>query len=606
VDPVADVPRTGRPRRRRAVAVLAVVLVVVLGVTGTALASYALHRMTADRAARTLAQQAVIVANAVSAEVTRYRNALTDLAASVGAQARLEASEFDAITAPLGDHRLPGATGVGFVVPSDTRGVRAVQAVWRGRGVPGLTLRPVPAANDEHMLVVLNRPLDGQPSTAGRDLAASHEIAEALRTARARRTAAVSTTYRLLKDADLPAARQQLSFAMAAPVFATSSAAPDRGAFRGWLVMGLRGNDFLHRTIGDAAGDAVAVTLADGGVDQPIPVASWRPRTRLDTALAPLQVPIVVPHRSWELSVAPTVRMLPDPGLPLEVLAGLVGVVITALLAALTATLATSRDRAVRRVAQATAALHDDIARRKAVETRLRRREQELVGFAGMVAHDLRSPLARITGYADFLREEATGRLDPQHRDYLQRVSDGAWRMQALVDELLDYATAENRVLARRPVDLGALAAAVTAERAAEQTVRVAGLPVVEGDPVLLRQVLDNLIGNALKYADPDVPADVAVTARRDPAGGWRIDVADRGIGVPVEHRESMFDAFRRAPGTDDIPGTGLGLAIVQRIVVRHGGRAGLEENPGGGTRAWFWLPDVRSPATTGVRAAVP
>jgi signal transduction histidine kinase len=466
----------------------------------------------------------------------------------------------------------------------------------------------VPAANDEHMLIVLHRSLDGQASAAGRDLAASHEIAEALRAARAQRTAAVSTTYRLLKDADLPAARQQLSFAMAAPVFGTSSAAPDRGAFRGWMVMGLRGSDFLHRTIGDAAGEAVAVTLADRGVAQPIPVASWVPRTRRDTGLAPLEVPVAVPHRSWQLSVAPTVGMLPGPGLHLEVLAGLVGVVITALLGALTGTLATSRDRAVRRVAQATAALHDDIARRQAVETRLRRREQELVGFAGMVAHDLRSPLARITGYADFLREEATGRLDPRHRDYLRRVSDGAWRMQALVDELLDYATAENRVLARRPVDLGALAAAVAAERGAEEAVRVGGLPVVEGDPVLLRQVLDNLIGNALKYAAPDAPADVAVTARRDPAGGWRVDVADRGIGIPPDHRETVFDAFRRAPGTDDIPGTGLGLAIVQRIVERHGGRAGIEDNPGGGTRVWFTVPGAGPlpAARPEVRAAVP
>ena len=133
-------------------------------------------------------------------------------------------------------------------------------------------------------------------------------------------------------------------------------------------------------------------------------------------------VPVDVPQRKWQLTVAATERLLPGTDLHLDVIAWAVGGFLTALLAALTGTVVTSRDRALRRVDHATAALRDDITRREAVEEQLRQREEELVGFAGVVAHDLRSPLARITGYADFLREEAAPRSTRCTRDFLERL----------------------------------------------------------------------------------------------------------------------------------------------------------------------------------------
>jgi signal transduction histidine kinase len=274
----------------------------------------------------------------------------------------------------------------------------------------------------------------------------------------------------------------------------------------------------------------------------------------------------------------------------------MVGTLITALLAALTGTLVNSRNRALRRVDVATAALRDDISRREAVEQQLRRREEELVGFAGVVAHDLRSPLARITGYADFLREEAAPRLEPVHRDFLERLYGGAQRMQSLIDDLLDYATADNQTLVRTQVDLNRVVAEVIRDRVSgagqrQPAIVLWPLPTVDGDPVLLRQVFDNLIGNALKYAPAGQDPSIEITSRPSADGGCRIEVADRGIGIPAAERETVFTAFIRADGSQNYHGTGLGLAIVHRIIERHQGAVGVEENPGGGSVFWLTLP---------------
>jgi signal transduction histidine kinase len=586
------------PGRRRSLLVL--ILVIALGALGTTLAAVALQRAGEDRAARALSQQTMIVAQTVTAEVRRYSTSLTDLAAAVGAQSRLESAEFTAIVAAIDRQRLPGASGVGLVVPATTAQIPEVQRSWRALGHPGLTLQPTAAADGEHMFVVLHRVLDGGATVVGSDLSGYPAPVAAMRTAKQTHRVATSTAYRLVSDQSLPVEDQQLSFALTAPIYSTSPSADDLGQFRGWLIMGLRGSDFLRQAISVVARDAVAVTLFDPAPGGPVPVASWLPRARPESSPPPRDVAVPVPQRTWRLVVRPTHLLLPDAGLDLNVAAWIVGAVLTALLAGLTGTVVTSRNRALRRVDEATAALLDDIERREAVEQQLRQRETELVGFAGIVAHDLRSPLARITGYADFLREEAAAQLEPVHRDFLERLYGGAQRMQTLIDDLLDYATAENRTLNTTTVDLKALADDVAQERLsgaqqADVLIVVDPLPAVPGDATLLRQVLDNLIGNAIKYTAEGRQAYVRISSRPE-GDAVRIDVADRGIGIPEDQRDSIFIAFARATGSEGFPGTGLGLAIVHRIIERHGGEIGVADNPGGGSRIWFTLPLVHRP----------
>ncbi|MFB9718440.1 ATP-binding protein [Planobispora longispora] len=231
--------------------------------------------------------------------------------------------------------------------------------------------------------------------------------------------------------------------------------------------------------------------------------------------------------------------------------------------------------------------------------TALREREAELSAFAGIVAHDLKRPLAAVRGFAELVHEslaDQTG-LDEQVR-HLERAMAATGRMSRLIDDLLTYATARDAPLLLAPVRLDTLMrelvdehlTAVSADPSALiPQVYVGSLPNVRADVALIRQLLDNLIGNAIKYTPPGRAARVDITAHSAGDGWVRLEVADRGIGIPPGEHQAIFASFHRVATA--YSGTGLGLAICQRIVERHGGTIAAGDNPGGGARFSITLP---------------
>ncbi|MEV8509709.1 ATP-binding protein [Actinoplanes sp. NPDC051475] len=177
--------------------------------------------------------------------------------------------------------------------------------------------------------------------------------------------------------------------------------------------------------------------------------------------------------------------------------------------------------------------------------------------------------------------------------------------MRRLIDDLLTYATARDAAISPVAVELQALTAEVVAERTAHlrnptdgqvalfPDVYTGPLPTVHADPVLLRQLLDNPIGNALKYTLPGQRARIDISAHHRPGDTHaRIQIADRGIGIPAADQAKVFDTFHRsAAHTRNCAGTGLGLAICKKIAERHDGSIRAADNPGGGTRILLTLP---------------
>ncbi|TQS40288.1 hypothetical protein FL583_35835 [Cryptosporangium phraense] len=465
-----------------------------------------------------------------------------------------------------------------------------------------------------HRYVVLNRTLDGTAARIGRDAGAIPAARQAMDLALRRGKPTASATYVLRRDVEqVPAARRQLSFVVASPVRLLGNAGT--GELRGWLVLGMRGQDFLQRTLQRAAAGQVRVELRDVQGSTSQRVASWPPGTPTTSgasATSPASGPasatspvtaentntnaqhrrVDVAGRTWLLTVAPIDGYVhPDGTLDTVVLVA--GTLIALLLASLVGTLSHSRARALADVDRATAALRADVARREDVERALRRRENELAGFAGVAAHDLRTPLTAASAYLEVLADD--GELDAQSAEFLGRARSAVARTDRMLTDLLGYATADQVELRRTEVDLGRLVADVVTERTARldadpRRVVVGELPVVSGDANMIRQVLDNLIGNALKYTAPGQPPRVSVTGRWV-GSGWRIEVADRGIGLPAAERAGVFDAFQRGAGSGGYSGSGLGLAICRRVIERHGGTIGVDDNPGGGSTFWFTLP---------------
>lgn len=232
------------------------------------------------------------------------------------------------------------------------------------------------------------------------------------------------------------------------------------------------------------------------------------------------------------------------------------------------------------------------IAELETARTELERSNQVLTAFAGQVAHDLRNPLSAVRMSLELLEDQmASPELDPDTLAYVAtRANSGAERMQQLIDDLLAYARIGGQ-MAHSSVDLDALVTDVRADLAvalAGAELVVGDLPTVEGDPVQLRAVLQNLVANSAKFTRPGEPARIEVRGGVD-GDVWRIEVVDHGIGVPPEDRERVFAPLARAH--EDVEGHGIGLATVRRIVDAHRGRIGIEETPGGGATVWVELP---------------
>ncbi|WP_412735633.1 ATP-binding protein [Krasilnikovia sp. MM14-A1259] len=693
-------------RQVRTAGVLAA-LVAVAVAAGSAGAAALVAGEQRDNAQQQLDRRSSLVAAAVTAEAGRYVDTLRMVAADLSGPDAPTAARFTQAVQPLDDMRLAGAASIGFVVPSAAGDVTATQARWRARGVPQLTLHPA-EGNHGHMFSVVSRRFDARPATTGVDFSPAPAPAQAL--ARSRRTGQVSVSdaYQLLADRQLPAAQRQLSFALTAPVYGPATEAGPR-EFRGWVVMAMRGQDFMGATLTRLSQNLIDVTLHAPGTDGTRPAVAALIANTPEHRDLRRTADVAVADRNWSLTVNSVAKLLPGGSTRLPLLVAVVGTLIGLLSAGLVWVLATGRARAEARVrtavarlsaardglaqqrtyltqvldnldtavitcdttgaivhanqtivdwsrahgATGTGAAPDDLDRALAralfghsimgeemtieppgrprrnllVDARplrdytgriigavcsasditvLREREADLQAFAGVVAHDLKGPLGAVAGFAEILDDHLdAGTTEPtQLRPALNRIRSGMDRMRRLIDDLLAYATARDAQLHREPVDLQALVAEVVTERTAPlragrvpqaqlPTIETGPLPVVNADPAMIRQLLDNLIGNALKYTRPGQPAHIAISSR--PAGGGTagIEIADRGIGIPAADQPHVFTSFHRSASHRGYAGTGLGLSICQRIIDRHEGTITVSDNPGGGTRMRFTLPTV-------------
>jgi light-regulated signal transduction histidine kinase (bacteriophytochrome) len=227
----------------------------------------------------------------------------------------------------------------------------------------------------------------------------------------------------------------------------------------------------------------------------------------------------------------------------------------------------------------------------------LRQVNQELEAFSYSVSHDLRRPLRAVTGFTDILMSSHAGDLSQDARKLLTMTRDSALQMGQMVEALLSLSRIERQPLAPRPVNLTALVRQTLTELQAEQPdrnmeIRVADLPGCMGDPALLRQVLVNLLSNAMKYTR-NRPVQVIEIGFKTEDGETVYYVRDNGAGFDMRYADKLFGVFQRLHSAEEFSGTGVGLSIVRRIIHRHGGRIWAEAAVDKGATFYFTLPQT-------------
>ncbi len=225
--------------------------------------------------------------------------------------------------------------------------------------------------------------------------------------------------------------------------------------------------------------------------------------------------------------------------------------------------------------------------RLEAQATELRKSNHALEQFAYVISHDLQEPLRMVAAYTELLREAYQGKLDESADKYIGFASNGARRMQELINALLDYSRITTRSKELAPlaleevVDEALLNLTMAIDEAGAKIVREP-LPRVVGDRPQLIRLIQNLVGNAIKFRAPERPIEVRISGVRE-AGRLRVLVSDNGIGIEPRHHVRIFDVFRRL-NPKRFPGTGIGLSVCQRIAERHGAGVRVESELGKGS----------------------
>jgi signal transduction histidine kinase len=246
----------------------------------------------------------------------------------------------------------------------------------------------------------------------------------------------------------------------------------------------------------------------------------------------------------------------------------------------------------VQRLRRENAELH---LREKQRSAELAAAYHELESFSYSISHDLRAPLRSMDGFAAILESEFAAQLGDEGRRILNIIRAGSQKMDELIVSLLEFSRAGRSALQFDRVDMTLLADAAAREVQAlytgpEAQIDITDLPPVQADPVVIRQVWCNLIGNALKYSAKRATPKISVSGRID-NGEAIYQVEDNGAGFDMRYADKLFGVFQRLHRSEDFSGTGVGLAIVHRIIARHGGRIWAESSPDAGACFQFALP---------------
>lgn len=254
----------------------------------------------------------------------------------------------------------------------------------------------------------------------------------------------------------------------------------------------------------------------------------------------------------------------------------------------------TERQRMQRELARRTVELEEVNGRLRHSEQQLQAANRELSDFATIVSHDLRTPLRGVAILAAWIQADSSEKLDEAGRENLREMIGRIARMDRMIEGILHYSRIGREQEKVEPVALAELVPVVVRDLAPPAHVQVSvapGLPVVNGDPVQLRQVFQNLIGNAVHFGDkPQVEIRVEYAAR---GPFWEFQVTDNGPGIEEQDIERVFEMFQTVAPRDRTGSTGVGLALVRRMVERSGGRVWAESSPGGGSTFFFTWPKI-------------
>lgn len=559
-----------------------------LGVTlvGLSLTSFVVsqekNRVSQERALE-LEHLAVQVRDSVESRMDVYTTALLGVRGLIEIGDDVSRSDFDSYVASSELlSRFPGTQAVEFaplVLLEDIEGysdsTRAEQGLAE-LGYPEFEVHPEPILEDSFIVDYLV-PIEGNEAAWGFDLGSNPARREAVERARDTGLPVATEPITLVQETG-----SQRGYLLLVPVFEQDS--QDPADFRGVVLAVFRVGDLLEGTV---AGGATELTVFDGGRMGLEAAPELVFSSALSEGGSGASVSVEFAGRDWELIVHRG-----EEGHPLADrwwLLGLGGLVTTMAFAALILSVARGRDRAELQVKEATKELVTKNAD-------LERSNADLERFAYVASHDLQTPVRNVRNSVELLGDVLPEDRSEEVEEYFGFLTKSSQRMEALIEGLLSYSRVGSRNSDEMMMlNLNEIAADVVDMfrnqlDEVDGYVEVSQLPEVFGDRTQIQQVFLNLIGNSVKYRDPDRPLHVRIEGSSS-SQSCVFSVTDNGIGIEEKFHDAVFLMFRRLHRSEDYEGTGLGLAMCRRIIERHDGIVQLDSAPGRGTKVTIEMP---------------
>jgi signal transduction histidine kinase len=561
----------------------------------TGVATYATAVRVHDRERDQLADDAGATVALLDRRMEDYAQILRGAAGLYNASEDVSVKEFhDFFADQQVVQRFPGVRVIGFASYVPRAGLDGyVRDTRRALKTSGLrygsfAVHPTPAPQAQEALVIDQvEPPPGDTKALGLDLLSETNRRRAALLARRTGSPAATAPISLVQ-----AGGPSLGIDLMVPVYGGPPS--QTGAPRTWsgvVFAAFRMDNLLRGILGPAA-DQADLEVYDLGPSATVPAdtplsnraVAFDPRAaragRSRDGVTLVQT-LDVAGRRWAMAYTGSRSSLSEGERAVPWVIAVAGILVSLLAAALLRTLSTSRIRAERLVDERTAELRER-------EEQLRESNAELEHFAYLASHDLQEPLRTITSYVGLLENRLGDQLDDRARSWLGFVSDGAGRMSRLIADLLEYsrtgrAHADDDAQTADLEQAWDLAVANLQHAIADAgaTIERGPLPTVQAQPREMTSMLQNLIGNGLKYRGEAPPVVRASASRED--GRWEIAIADNGIGIEPRFHDRVFGLFQRLHTSEEYPGTGMGLAIVKKIVESNGGSVRVESDAGQG-----------------------
>ncbi|MEO5337171.1 MAG: CHASE domain-containing protein [Magnetospirillum sp. WYHS-4] len=569
----------------------------------TAAAWHISNRFVQERARDRFQFQAQDIKAGIARRMLEYEAVLRSGVGLFAASETVERAEWGAFveTAAI-DRYFPGIQGIGYsrIVPPDAKAAH-IEAV-RAEGFPNYTIRP-DGEREVYTAIVYLEPFAGRNLRAfGYDMFSEPVRRTAMERARDTGQAAMSGMVTLVQETDQDVQRGLLVYL---PVYRAGMPAGTveerQAALEGFVYAPFRIKDLMRGILGAGMTDLhfelydgttpSAETLlydSDPGGHRDFGDPEQRPEFTQTSAIQHA-------GHAWTLHLYTQKGFVTaaEASQPLVVAMG--GVLIDLLLFVIIASIARQQQRAEALALRMTAELRHSREELADKAEALARSNVDLRQFAYVASHDLQTPLRTVTNYLQLLDKRYKDKLDDNAHEYIGFAVEGAKRMSALIRDLLEYSCIDGKGGDMNPVCLDdvtrqALDNLQTDIQEVGARVEAAPLPLVVGDDIQLVRLIQNLVGNALKYRHPDRSPVVRLDSRRE-GNKWVISIADNGIGIAPEYFERIFLIFQRLHTADEYEGTGIGLAVCRRIVERHGGRIWVDSLAGEGSTFRFTLP---------------